>query len=93
MGEIINNIMNQNATGHESGATMKQNIFNENRRMMLEMMVPVNQQLNDMKLLYENTKSCSQDVETKIEELKKVLVMQMNTLNGGGGMGAGGMMG
>ena len=29
-----------------------------------------------MKLLYENTKSCSTDVETKIEELKKVLVMQ-----------------
>ena len=87
MGEVINNIMNQNATGHESGATIKQNIFNENRRMMLEMMVPLNQQLNDMKLLYENTKACSSDVENKIEELKKVMVMQMNTLNGGGSMG------
>ena len=38
---------------------------------MLEMMVPLNQQLNDMKLLYENTKACSTGVETKIEELKK----------------------
>ena len=39
MGEVINNVMNQQATGHESGASLKQNIFNENRRMMLEMMV------------------------------------------------------
>ena len=43
--------------------------------MMLEMMVPLNQQLNDMKLLYENTKACSNGVETKIDELKKVMVM------------------
>ena len=42
MGEVINNIMNQSATGHQSGAGLKQNIFNENRRMMLEMMVPLN---------------------------------------------------
>lgn len=31
--------------------------------MMLEMMVPMNQQLNEMKILYENTKSCSTDLE------------------------------
>ena len=43
IGEVINNIMNQNRTGHDSGAAVKQNIFNENRRMMLEMMVPLNQ--------------------------------------------------
>ena len=49
---------------------------------MLEMMVPLNQQLNDMKLLYENTKTCSTGVETKIEELKKVMVMQQNSLTG-----------
>ena len=42
MGEVINNVMNQQSTGHESGASLKQNIFNENRRMMLEMMVPLN---------------------------------------------------
>ena len=35
-----------------------------------------------MKLLYENTKACSSGVETKIEELKRVMVMQANTLNG-----------
>ena len=33
-----------------------------------------------MKLLYENTKSSSTDVEKKIEELKKVMSMQMNSL-------------
>ena len=82
MGEVINNVMNQQKTGHESGASVKQNVFNENRRMMLEMMVPLNQQLNDMKLLYENTKQCSTGVETKIEELKKVMVMQQNSLTG-----------
>ena len=60
--------------------------------MMLEMMVPLNQQLNDMKLLYENTKACSQGVETKIEELKKVMVMQQDALAGAGpGVGGGGM--
>ena len=48
--------------------------------MMLEMMVPLNQQLNDMKLLYENTKACSGSVETKIDELKKVMAMQANAL-------------
>ena len=84
MGEVINNIMNSNATGHESGASLKQNIFNENRRMMLEMMVPLNQQLNDMKLLYENTKACSSDLDKKIEEMKKVMTMQMNSLTSGG---------
>lgn len=48
-------------------------------------MVPLNQQLNDMKLLYENTKACSTGVETKIEELKKVMIMQSDSLSGGGG--------
>lgn len=42
IGEVINNIMHNNSTGHENGASLKQNIFNENRRMMLEMMVPLN---------------------------------------------------
>jgi hypothetical protein len=48
--------------------------------MMLEMMVPVNQQLNDMKLLYENTKTCSTDLEKKIDELKRVMSMQAGAL-------------
>ena len=51
--------------------------------MMLEMMVPVNQQLNDMKLLYENTKACSGDLEKKIDELKRVMSMQAGTLQSG----------
>ena len=38
-----------------------------------------------MKLLYENTKTCSNQVETKIEELKKLMTMQMNTLHGTSG--------
>jgi hypothetical protein len=83
IGEVINNIMHSNSTGHESGAGLKQNIFNENRRMMLEMMVPLNSQLNDMKLLYENTKATSVDVEKKIDELKKVMALQMNSLTSG----------
>lgn len=41
-----------------------------------------------MKLLYENTKSCSGSVETKIEELKKVMAMQATAL----GQGAPGSM-
>jgi len=83
MGEVINNIMNQPQTGTTSGAAVKQNVFNENRKMMLDMMIPVNQQLNDMKLLYENTKSCSSDLEKKIDELKRVMSMQAGALQSG----------
>ena len=43
IGDIINNMVNQGATGTDSSANVKQNVFNENRRMMLEMMAPVNQ--------------------------------------------------
>ena len=42
IGEIINNMMNRGATGAESSSNIKQNVFNENRRMMLEMMQSVN---------------------------------------------------
>ena len=76
IGDIINNMMNQKGTGPESSANVKQNVLNENRRMMLDMMAPLNQQLNEMKLLYENTKSCSNDVGGKIDELKKIIALQ-----------------
>ena len=41
IGEIINNLMNRGQTGGESSGVIKQNVFNENRRMMLEMLNPV----------------------------------------------------
>jgi hypothetical protein len=85
VGNIINNINNQGQTGHESGAVVKQNVFNENRRMMLEMMAPINSQLNDMKLLYENTKSTSTNLEDKIDVLKKVMQKQVDSLHSGTG--------
>ena len=43
---------------------------------MLQMMAPLNQQLNDMKILYEGSKATSNDIGGKIDELKKVLAMQ-----------------
>ena len=76
IGDIISNVMNQRGTGGDSSANVKQSVFNENRRMMLEMMAPINVQMNEMKLLYENTKSCSNDVSGKIDELKKVIMLQ-----------------
>ena len=88
MGEVINNIMNQPNTGANSGAGVKQNVFNDNRKMMLEMLVPMNQQLNEMKILYENTKSCSTELESKINELKKVLTMQASQLQSGQSIGS-----
>jgi hypothetical protein len=33
------------------------------------MMAPITQQLNDMKILYENTKATSTDVESKMGQL------------------------
>ena len=41
--------------------------------MILEMMAPINTQLNEMKFFYENTKSYSKDVGDKIDELKKII--------------------
>ena len=55
--------------------------------MMLEMMVPVTQQLNDMKILYENTKACSSDLEKKIDELKRVMASQATALGTGQPLG------
>lgn len=46
-----------------------------------------------MKLLYENTKACSGDLEKKIDELKRVMTMQSGALQSGqsmGGFGGGG---
>jgi hypothetical protein len=43
MGEVINNVMNQGATGVNSASSLKQQVFNENRRMLLEMMSPLSQ--------------------------------------------------
>ena len=48
IGEIIANLMNRGGSGTESSANIKQNVFNENRRMMLEMLQPINQQFNEM---------------------------------------------
>jgi hypothetical protein len=43
MTDVINNVLNQNATGPGSGANLRQQIFHENRAMMLQMMAPLNQ--------------------------------------------------
>ena len=75
MSEVINNVLTQNANGNSSSA-VRQQVFNENRTMFLQMMAPVTQQLNDMKLVYENSKSASSDIGDKIDELKKIIAMQ-----------------
>jgi hypothetical protein len=41
MGEVINNIKNQQQTGPDKGAGLKQNVFNENRNIMVAMLAPV----------------------------------------------------
>ena len=76
MTEVINNVMNTGSTGNNTAYALKQQVFNENRLMFLQMMAPVTQQLNDMKLLYENSKSASSDIGQKIDDLKKTLSLQ-----------------
>ncbi|TNV86295.1 hypothetical protein FGO68_gene5988 [Halteria grandinella] len=76
MTEVLSNVFNQNATGPSTAQNVRQQIFHENRTMMLQMMAPMNQQLNEMKLLYENSKAASGDIGGKIDELKRVLAMQ-----------------
>ena len=58
-------------------------MFQDNRKMMLDMMAPMNKQLNEMKLLHENTKACSGELEKKIDELKRVMGMQSGALQNG----------
>jgi len=41
MSEIINNVLNQGETGNNSSAALRQQVFNENRRMLLDMMAPL----------------------------------------------------
>jgi len=43
MSEVVNNVMNQGASGVNSANSLKQQVFNENRRMLLEMMAPLSQ--------------------------------------------------
>jgi hypothetical protein len=62
---------------------VKQSVFQDNRKMMLDMMTPMNQQLNEMRLLHENTKQVFGDLEKKIDELKRVLGMRAGQLAGG----------
>jgi hypothetical protein len=82
IGEIIQNVTNKGSAGEAAAPSIRQNVFNENRRMMLEMMAPMQAQLNEMKLLYENTKTCSNDVGDKIDELKKVIAVQQANITG-----------
>ena len=67
--------MNVEGSGPNIAASLKQQIFNDSRRMLLDMMIPFNQQLNDMRLMYENNKSLSKDLGDKIDELKKTFSM------------------
>lgn len=75
MTDVINNVLNQNASGPGSAANIRQQIFHENRNMMLQMTAPLTHQLNEMKVLYENSKATSSDIGGKIDELKKVISM------------------
>lgn len=48
---------------------------------MLETIAPISQQLTEVKLLHENTKAYSSEVGNKIEELKRIMVMQQQMNN------------
>ena len=51
------------------------------------MLAPMTHQLNDMKVLYENSKATSTDIGGKIDELKRVLSMQGDFYTRGGPTG------
>lgn len=74
--EVINNVMNQGASGINSAQALKQQIFSENQRMILDIIAPLTHQLTEVKLLHENSKAYSSEMANKIDELKKAIVMQ-----------------
>ena len=41
--------------------------------MLMEIIAPVQRQLNDMKQMNESTKACSQEVIAKVDEMKRAL--------------------
>jgi len=73
MCDLMANLQSQAATGGGNPAALRQEIFADNRRMMLEMMSHYQQQAQEMKTLFESTKTCSKDVLTKIDDVMKTL--------------------
>ena len=47
-------------------------MYNDNRRMMMEMLAPLSQQLMDMRTLYEGSKHENREMTAKMEELKRM---------------------
>ena len=75
--DVLNN--NMNATGKDGSFAMRQEISNQNRSMMMDIIAPLNQRWMEMKVLYENTKSWSEGVSGKIDELKNVIAQYQSS--------------
>ena len=75
--DVLNN--NLNATGKDGSFAIRQEINNQNRSMMMDIIAPLNQRWMEMKVLYENTKSWSEGVGGKIDELKNVIAQYQSS--------------
>lgn len=61
---------------------LRQEIYNDNRRLMSEILVPLTQQIQDIKVLHEDTKESRDTVVKKIEDWKKTLQSMPGSMNG-----------
>ena len=54
-------------------AQIKDEVFNSNRRMLLDVLGPLNKQVSDVNNIYEKTKNCAEQVKDKVDELCNVI--------------------
>ena len=74
---------NQDSTKlQNSTAILRQEQYNDNRRMMSELLAPLSHQLHDMRVMFEGTKSASGEVSQKIEEFKRLMLNAPGAVNG-----------
>ncbi|CAI2381350.1 unnamed protein product [Moneuplotes crassus] len=68
--EVLNNNMNGS---NSNGYSLKQEIQQENRMMMLDIIAPLNQRCMEMKHLHESTRACADGMAGKMEDLKNII--------------------
>lgn len=68
--DVLNNTV---SGGKDGGFMMRQEMMNQNRQMIQDIIAPLNQKCMDMKILYESTKAYADGAVNKIDELKNIV--------------------
>jgi hypothetical protein len=69
---ITNALSNLNP--RNEGNNLRQEIYNDNRRMLLEILAPLNTQIASIKQIYQETKECAREVNQNTENIRKTVM-------------------